>query len=91
MKTIFSCLAIYGPGVGGTVSHAWVKCQNLWAIGKAKNGPAGHFFVMRFVGPGLMLDQGGVRFRMSFGTGYAGGGVKFLEDKVNFEEKLISL
>ena len=80
-----------GPSVGGTVSHAWAKCQDPWAIRKAKNGPPIHFFVMHFVGEGLRLDQCGVHFRMSFGTGYAAGGVKISEDKVDFGEKLFWL
>jgi hypothetical protein len=82
---------VAGPSVGGTVSHAWAKCQDSWAIRKAKNGPPRHFFQIKIAGEALMLEQGGVHFRMSFGTGYAAGGVKISEDKVDFGEKLFSL
>ena len=84
-------MAVAGPSVGGTVSRAWAKCQDSWAIRKAKNGPPRHFFQIKIAGEALMLEQSGVHFRMSFGTGYAAGGVKISKDKVDFGEKLFWL
>ena len=88
MKTWSFRLDVSEPSVAGTSSHAWVECGNLWAIGKAENGPLRHFFVSRFAGGGWTLDARRVHFRMWLGTRYAGGGVKRSEEKVDFGEKL---